>query len=93
MEDKTTDYKVEEVLLEEDLEESGTELPSGSPVAPVEATVKATLAIEYTARDGDTYASISALLCPPGKTKHEYAKELYAKNGGKVLRSGVVVNI
>lgn len=47
------------------------------------------LAKTYTVVAGDSFASIAGKFKPSGKTKHEYAKELVAKNGsltvGKVI--------
>jgi hypothetical protein len=43
------------------------------------------------AKEGDSYASIAALVAPSGVSKHDYAKVLFEKNKGKTLRAGVEV--
>jgi Tfp pilus assembly protein FimV len=47
----------------------------------------------YTAKDGDTYASISASKKPKRLSRHEYATHLYKINKGATVRAGLVVKL
>lgn len=73
--------------LEQVFEEVVEDLPEVVEVVvpePVKVSVKTHKVV-----DGDSIASIAAAYKPVGKTKHEYAQELLAKNGpisvGKVV--------
>lgn len=45
----------------------------------------------YRVVDGDSFASIADRFLPAGKTKHEYASELFVKNGA--LRVGAEIRL
>lgn len=45
----------------------------------------------YKVAEGDSYAAIADKFLPSGKTKHEYASELFAKNGA--LRVGAEIRL
>jgi hypothetical protein len=47
----------------------------------------------YTADEGDTYPSIAGAFKPAGMTKHEYAKHLFAINGGRNITAGVEIKL
>jgi len=64
-----------------------------SRVEPVEATKPLRKVNTFVAMPGDSYASLAASLCPEGMTKHEYAKLLFALNGGKALIPGAEVKL
>ena len=62
--------------------------PTPEP-APVTTTTPAAKA--YTAKDGDTYASIAAAHKPAGTKAFDYAQALYELNNAKPIRAGVEV--
>lgn len=67
-----------------------------APVADIvaeEATPVVAPAGGYIVLEGDSYASIADKHKPAKMTKHDYAVELYEKNGGKALAAGVIVNL
>lgn len=47
----------------------------------------------YTAKDGDTYASIAAAHKPAGVKSFDYAQTLYEANNAKPIRAGVEVTL
>lgn len=47
----------------------------------------------YTAKDGDTYASIAAAHKSPDQSTHDYATVLFILNKGKNLSAGTVVKL
>lgn len=61
--------------------------------APVAAFVPSAGVNTYTAVDGDSYASIAAKFKLDTETKHDYAKRLFALNGGKSISAGVGVKL
>jgi LysM repeat protein len=60
---------------------------------PEPATAEAPAAKTYTAKDGDTYASIAAAHKPAGTNAFDYAQALYEWNNAKPLRAGVEVTL
>lgn len=47
----------------------------------------------YVCKDGDTFVTIAAKHKPANKTLHEYATELYEKNRGLILITGLEVQL
>lgn len=45
------------------------------------------------AGDGDSYASLAVRFAPEGVKARDFAKELFALNGGAVVRPGVKVKV
>lgn len=67
--------------------------PSEALEAPSEAATAAPKAKTYTAKDGDSYASIAELYPVDGMTKHERAMQLWRDHGGMRLKDGTVINL
>lgn len=60
---------------------------TSEPSTPVQGQSHAT------ASEGDSYASLAAQFLPAGMTKHDYAVELYKKNGEVSLRAGMTIKL
>ena len=58
------------------------------PAAPAGSTVEV-----ISAGDGDSYASLAARFVPAGVSARVFARELYALNGGAVVRPGSRIRI
>ncbi len=72
----------------EDLPDEYLEQIEEAETSPIET--KPVVAKTHKVVDGDSYASIAAKYCGKAK-KHEFAKDLVAKNSGKTLVPGMVV--
>lgn len=85
--------------LDESLEPCGDECacPAGEcacdncKCGPEPTPVITSAAKTYTAKEGDTYASIAAAHKPAGAKAFDYAQALYELNNAKPIRAGVEV--
>lgn len=69
------------------------EMVVDEPVTVVEATKPVATSNRYIVQDGDSYASLGALLTPKGMTGFKYAQTLMALNGGKTLITGSEIRL
>lgn len=71
------------------------ELVEDEPVIePIEVIIDvAPQSTTHLVSDGETYPMIAAILKPVGMTSHQYAKHLYAINGGTPLVAGKIIKL